>query len=85
MAGYNGWKNRQTWNIALWLGNDEPYCNDAIRQVSVIGKKPTIAQTRLIVNEVFDEMTPDGVSTLDEAIDWKAISELLEEMLPIKS
>ena len=85
MAGYNGWKNRQTWNISLWLGNDEPYCNDAIRKVSVIGKKPTIAQTRLIVNEVFDEMTPDGVSTLDEAIDWKAISELLEEMLPIKS
>ena len=85
MAGYNGWKNRETWNIALWLGNDEPYCNDAIQMVSVIGKKPTTDQARIIVNEVFDEMTPDGVSTLDSRIDWKAISELLEGMLPIKS
>ena len=27
MEGYNGWKNYETWNVALWLQNDYPlYC-----------------------------------------------------------
>ena len=26
---YNGWKNRQTWNVALWFGNDQALYNRA--------------------------------------------------------
>lgn len=23
--GYNNWKNRETWNVALWLDNEESF------------------------------------------------------------
>jgi len=31
---YNGWKNWATWNVALWLGNDEGLYKIARRQDS---------------------------------------------------
>ena len=28
--GYNGWKNYETWCVALWIGNDEGSYNYAL-------------------------------------------------------
>jgi hypothetical protein len=31
---YNGWSNRFTWNVALWLGSDESLYRDLVEYVT---------------------------------------------------
>ena len=82
MALYNGWKNRQTWNVALWIGNDEglyqfarecqkspePYesFRDGLKE---IGSSTGIAF-----------QTPDGVAWNDSGLDIDALDEMIREL-----
>ena len=35
---YNGWKNYETWNVNLWLANDEPMYRATVRHVVAAGR-----------------------------------------------
>jgi hypothetical protein len=67
---YNGWKNRATWNVSLWLGNDEGIYRLSRRFVSY----------KDLANEL-EELgsleTPDGVSWKDPDLDTYALDEWL--------
>lgn len=60
MSEYNGHKDWDYWNVALWLGNDEALY---LACMAVMRDKPTLrAAAQHLVKHVLIEKTPDGAS-----------------------
>jgi hypothetical protein len=52
---YNGWENYETWNVALWINNDQSLYNIA-REA---GDYEAFAE--FMIDDFNDASTPDGV------------------------
>ena len=68
---HNGYANYETWNIALWLQNDESLYNLA-RRYDDYSKF-----ARLIGPE---SQTPDGVSYTSPKLDYDELSEMMQDL-----
>ena len=78
MKDYNGWKNRQTWNVALWISNTEHLYKQAVKFMNIYkGSKPYAA----FINKMglTEERTPDNIKWLSTRLDYKALNEAMEE------
>ncbi len=73
MSEYNGWKNYETWNVALWIGNDEGLYGMAKEYKCY---KDFAASLR----EFGTKETPDGVAYNDSGLDIDALDEMMEEL-----
>jgi len=71
---YNGWTNYQTWNVALWIGNDEFLYNEA-RRWAQHGYKSFSHQ----LVELMGQFTPDGVDWQDNDLDVDELNEMMNE------
>lgn len=73
MTTYNGWRNYQTWNVALWIGNDEGLYGLARE----CGKYAPLAEALRDMGLV---ETPDQVAYNDSGLDIEALDAMVREL-----
>ncbi len=77
---YNGWKNRQTWNVALWINNDESLYRAAVDFMqNYKGNKPYGSFIRYCGLEGC--RTPDNISYSGSRLDYAALNEMMRELI----
>lgn len=70
---YNGWKNYQTWNVALWIGNDEVFYDIAKDCENYEHFREIMMQE--------SSMTPDAVMWDDIKLDIDELDEMIKETI----
>jgi len=84
---YNGWKNRQTWNVALWLGNDEGLYRLVMSYIEM--RKRVAERTNsalklsyagfLAHSGLSGERTPDNISFSGTRLSYRELSAMIRE------
>ena len=70
---YNGHKNYKTWNVSLWLQNDEGLYACAQQADDYI-------DLLIHLQNNFVDETPDGVDYEDDALDYEALNEMVKSL-----
>ncbi len=72
---YNGYRNYHTWNVALWVSNDEPMYRAAQRH----GRFNRESAKRFI-KSIMPRGTPDKKDPKFTGVDWSSISRVLNDL-----
>lgn len=75
----NGWKNYETWNVALWIQNDFVLYHLA-RGLRHAGYKAFAAYLQGECDVPLTRETPDGVSWTHPDLDYEALDEMMGEL-----
>lgn len=73
-TNYNGWKNYETWNVSLCIGNDEGLYHFAR------GCRDYNHFSEQMIKEFNVPKTPDGIDWDDPNLDIAELDEMIEEL-----
>ena len=73
---FNGWANYETWNVALYIQNEEP----VYRHARIHGYRGYDSMIPWLEGYFNQQMTPDGVRFMDGIIDTDELDEMLQEI-----
>lgn len=78
---YNGWKNRQTWNVALWIQNDEGLYTLALEHMKHhdTSRNPYISFIHAI--DLQDSSTPDNVPYISDDLDYRELRQMMLDLV----
>ena len=76
MAEYNGWKNYETWNVALYINNDP------VVHMAAAWANDYTEFCELMRHDFGYSETPDKVAYNDTGLDVKRLNELIEDTKP---
>ena len=71
---YNGWTNYETWNISLWIDNDEDIRELAIKSISFFDF------VLKYFNTFYEMQTNDGISFFDYRVNVDELDEKIKEL-----
>lgn len=74
---YEGWANYHTWNVALWINNDQPLYEDALRYLHT-AYEPTYEGFIEQMSGEYGDITPDGVSWTDPTLDHDELNTFIK-------
>lgn len=81
---YNGWKNRSTWNVALWIQNDYNLYQMAVdykKRIQKEDKSKTVKYSAFIRSMgMQDDKTPDNIKWISNMLDYPALNEMMMEL-----
>lgn len=73
---YNGWKNRSTWNVSLWIANDHGLYFGVVEFMRLYkGRRPYKDYIEYMCLE--DEKTPDNIKWLSSKLDYRALNSFM--------
>lgn len=76
---YEGWRNRATWNVSLWINNSESLYNAACKFMATYkGKRPYLAFIKHM--ELERSRTPDGILWDGKGLGLGELNEMMREL-----